>query len=356
MKLKKILNVVIAGMFICGITSCISVKYMSITKIHPDGSCLREIYAKGDSAFLADNMSNNPYMFRFDSEWKLTLLETNEKHEKYNVKISKSVDRLEDYSTALEFDEKFRPLVTPVETLQKRFGWFYTYYTFKTVYPCISDKIPVSIDKYMNRGEQKLWFQGDFSAYSGMTGLELKDKMDNMENRFLEWYSRNVQEVYFDIICDFERRLGDSCHITQLFAIKDSVFQIKADYITDILELFDKHLGATYFSDMYKTNEQQIDEMCNERLLEDLFSREVEYKLIIPGKLISANTTLINQDTLTWKIMAVNLIPDNYELTATSRTVNIWAFAIVFLFIVISVYCLIKAKTYFFNRKYCINL
>jgi hypothetical protein len=85
--------------------------------------------------------------------------------------------------------------------------------------------------------------------------------------------------------------------------------------------------------------------MCNERLLEDLLSRDIEYKLIMPGKLISANAPLISQDTLTWKIMAANLIPDNYELTATSRTANIWAFVIVFLFVAVSVYCLIKANT-----------
>ncbi|MDR3141324.1 MAG: hypothetical protein LBU37_06340 [Tannerellaceae bacterium] len=341
---NKTLNAIIAGMFICSLASCISVNYMSVTRINPDGSCLREIYAKGDSAFLAGNRSYNPYMFNPGSDWTVTPSEATGKDAKYNVKISKTADRLEGFSTESKFDEKFRPLVAPAETLQKRFGWFYTYYTFKTVYPCIADKIPVSIDKYMNKDEQELWFQGNFSAYPGMTGLELKHEMDNMENKFLEWYTKNVQEAYFDVICDFEKRLGNSRHIAQLSAIKDSVFQNGTDELVDILKLFDKYLETNYFSDLYKTDKRQIDEMCNERLLEDLLSRDIEYKLIMPGKLISSNAPLISQDTLTWKIMAANLIPDNYELTATSRTANIWAFAVVFLFVAVSGYCLIKTK------------
>jgi hypothetical protein len=302
---------------------------------------VREIYAKGDSAFLAGDLSHNPYMFRLDSEWIIT---PSDAIEKYNVKTGKTADNIEDFSNKLSFDEQFRPLVAPVETVRKRFGWFYTYYSFKAVYPCISDRIPVSIDKYLNKDEQKLWFRGDFSTWTGMTGLEVKNDMDEMENKFMEWYSQNVREIYFDVIGDFEKQSGNSRYLTQLPAVKDSVFQIQSDDINDVLTLLDKHLKTNHFSDMYKTNKQQIDKMCEERLSEDLFSRAIEYKLIIPGKLISANTPLISRDTLTWKIMAIHLIPDNYELTATSRVTNTWAFAAVVLLLAVSIYCLTKTS------------
>jgi hypothetical protein len=324
---------------------------MVTTKFDRDGSCFREIYAKGDSAFLSGNLSHNPYMFNLDSDWHITTLDIAEKQQKYNVKISKTVGAVEEFSTGLQFDKDIRPLAAPTETFQKSFKWFYTYYTFKTVYPCISEKIPVAIDEYMTENEQKLWFQGDFSAYLGMTGLELKDKMDNIENQFMSWYYRNVYEVYFNVVYNFEKLSENSPYLTLLPAAKDTVFRIlepEMDLFDDIEHInhtLDIYFKTTHFSDSYKVNEQQFDRMCEKYLLEDLFSKEIEYQLIVPGKLINANTFSVYRDTLTWKITALRLIPGDCELTATSRTVNIWAFAVVFFLIVLSGYCFLKLRT-----------
>jgi hypothetical protein len=209
----------------------------------------------------------------------------------------------------------------------------------------------------MSKEEQKLWFQGDFSAYHGMTGWELKNELDRVETRFWNWYSRNIYDVYFEVIRDFEKLSGDSPYLAQLSAVKDTIFRttVKND-IFDGLDIacinrsFDEYFKTNYFSNLYATNTKQIDKMCSGRGLEDLLSKKIEYKLIIPGKLISANTSLISNDTLTWEITAIRLIPDNYELTATSRRLNIWAFAVVFLFIALSVYCLMKVRIIRINR------
>jgi hypothetical protein len=326
---------------------------MVTTKIDGDGAFLREIYAKGDSAFLSGDMSHNPYMFNLDSNWRVTLLDTADKYAEYNVKISKTVGAVDEFVVVLKCDEDVRPLAAPVETFEKRFRWFYSYYTFKTVYPCISEKILVAIDEYMNKDEQKLWFQGDISAYAGMTGMGLKDRLDDMEEKFVEWFFRNVYEACFNGIMAFEKLSADSPYVALLPAAKDIVFQILVEKnvkkdVTDInyiSTLLDTYFNTTHFSDSYKKNAQKINKMCEEYLPENLFSKRIEYKLIVPGKLVNANAPSISGDTLTWKVMAINLIPDDYELTATSRSVNIWAFVVVFFLIVLSVYCLRKLKT-----------
>jgi hypothetical protein len=324
---------------------------MVTTKID-DGAFLREIYAKGDSAFLSGDTLHNPYMFDFDSDWRITLLDTADKYAKYNVKISKTAGAIDEFVAGLKYNDDVRPLAAPVETFEKRFRWFYTYYTFKTVYPCISEKILVAIDEYMNEDEQKLWFRGDVSAYSGMTGLELKNIMDNMEDRFLEWYNRNVYEAYFNVIRDFEKLSADSPYVALLSAAKDVVLRILVEKnvldeidITYINHALDTYFNTTHFSDSYKKNAQKINEMCDEYMSDNLFNKRIEYKLIVQGKLVNSNAPLVNGDTLTWNVMAINLIPGDYELTATSRSVNIWAFAVVFFLIVLSVYCLMKLKT-----------
>jgi hypothetical protein len=141
--IRKTFNAIIAIMLTFATVSCINSKYMMITKINPDGSCFREIYAKGDSAFLAGNLSNSPYMFRLDSGWQITPLGATGE---YNVKISKTARTVEEFSTGLKFNEELRALIAPEESIQKHFGWFYSYYTFKS---------GVSLHFYKNSGRNR---------------------------------------------------------------------------------------------------------------------------------------------------------------------------------------------------------
>jgi hypothetical protein len=347
MKTKKgTFNAIIAGILLCGLSSCGS-NYRQTTRINPDGSCVREIYAKGHSDFLSGNRAKHPYLFQLDSTWAITPLDT-VKYGSYNVKISKTLRNIGEFSAGLRCDEEFRPLLAPVETLQKRFRWFYTVYTFQAIYPSIAAKIPVPIDRYMSKDEQKLWFQGDFSAYGGMIGWELKDELDPIEKQFWRWYSQNVCKVYFEVIGDFEKLSGNRLYSSLSPAAKDSLFQkiAKNDiFESDIADLYrelDKYFKTNYFADLYKKNKQEIDAKCEKLLSLDLFSNKIEYQLIVPGKLIHANTPLVHQDTLTWKITALRMIPGDYQLTAISRTVHPWAFVVVFFFAGLFVYYLVR--------------
>jgi hypothetical protein len=327
-----------------------------ITVIHPDGSCFREIDANGDSAFLAGDRSKNPYLFQLDSGWQISALNESSGKE-YNVKISKLFHSPDEAGAGLQCEEDVRPLAAPAETLQKHFRWFYTYYSYKTVYAHISHKIPVSINDYLNAPEQKMWFQGDFSAYSGMNGIELKDEMDDVEKRFWKWYARNIYEAQFEAVIDFEKLSGGQ-HVSQLQEAKDTVFVILfKDFSLDsntvqtvaIYKTLDKQLHTAYFSGLYKNNQSRIESLVKEKeaylenLTDNLFSKEIEYKLVMPGKIIYANAPLQQQDTLVWKVNAFRFMPEDYVLVAESRTLHVWAFVVTFLLLALSVYCLIKS-------------
>ncbi|MDR1896519.1 MAG: hypothetical protein LBR10_06995, partial [Prevotellaceae bacterium] len=341
--IRQKFNQAIAILLIFGMSSCVSNYYRTTSAIRPDGSCLREIHAKGDSAFLAGDMSHNPYPFRLDSGWNITPYgDSADNAGRYNVKIGKMFRSTDEISGSLQSDgnlEDTRPLFAPAETFRKHFRWFYTRYEFRATYPCVSGKIPAAIDKYMSREEQLAWFRGDFSAYAGMTGFEMKDAMDDMETQFLKWYARNAYEVYFDAVCDFGKLSGNDSSVYQLPALKDTLFQMIVGEkleeqfdVADIYRMTDKYFRTNRFLNLYEENREQIDALCEEkgRSLDHLFANEIEYEAVVPGRLIAANTQLINRDTPTWRITAMRLVPDDYELTATSRKVNVWAFAVTF--------------------------
>jgi hypothetical protein len=334
------------------------------TRINEDGSLVREIYAKADSAFLAGDMTHNPYMFNIDSGWRIEPVKTmntdsvSAYQKDYYVKISKNFLSVKDLPTGLQFDEILRPVVVPDESLQKHFRWFYTYYSFKGIYANISGKIPVSIDRFMNEAERRMWFQGDFSTFAGMNGFEMKEEMDEIEKKFWTWYSYNMYEAYYDAIVCFDKQSGNSPYLSKLNEIKENIFQIYINKgtsienldieLSDIAKILDRHLNTGYYSELCRKNEKAILEVCGEKvkyienLINTLFDKHIEYELIIPGKIIHTNAPLSKQDTLVWKVDAMRLVADDYTIVAESRIVHIWAFIVTTFFVILAVYCFVR--------------
>jgi hypothetical protein len=342
------MTAVILGLII---SSC-GINYRITTKIDRNGSCFREIHSDADSAFLAGDMKNNPFLFEVDSSWEIASVGSN------TVKISKSFSSVEEIRPGLQFSENLRPIVAPSEQFKNQFRWFYTYHYFTGTYKNISDKIPVSVDKYMDKSEQKLWFQGDMSAYWGMTGFELKDELDQIDEKFMTWYYRNIFEALFDAVQCFDSLSGiENQYLPQFPEIRDLLFSkiLKSNIekpanlkITDIVEALDDYFHTGYYATLCDGKEPQIIELCGgkikyiENMLAMIFDKNIEYELIIPGKTIYANTQLRKQDTLVWKVHALRFISDDQTIIAESRSVNIWAFAVTFLLILLAGYCFIR--------------
>ncbi|MDR0835812.1 MAG: hypothetical protein LBN11_04435 [Tannerella sp.] len=344
----------LAILMIAGMLSCSQKNYKMITRIDSSGSCQREIYAEDDSAFLPGYMGHNPYLFTIDSDWQIEYLTDTVKTtgigKRYNVIIRKDFRSVKELPEGLRFDENLKSFAMPEESLEKKFRWFYTYYTFKGTYANLSDKVSIPADKYMSKTEQALWFQGDMSAYRGMNGMELKAELDDIENAFFLWWSRNVYEESFNAVRYFAGLTGDDTYLSQLDAVKDTVFAIHSKEImrwdfepVDICNMFDNYFATNRFTDLFKSNEQTINELYNQKMspLEDLNSITIAYNLVMPGKLLRTNAT-INPNALQWKVNAIRLIADDYVLTAESRVFHPWALAITFLLAAIAVYCLLK--------------
>ena len=138
MKTKNLLPILLLAVSMVSCTTYYQVK----TQVFPDGSARREVYAFGDSAFMAGNRAQNPFMFSLDSGWTVMRFDSVRMHnyfgekEKINVCASREQASVDLFSEQVRpKDPMFRPLVTPRETLTKHFRWFYTYYTYNGVYP-----------------------------------------------------------------------------------------------------------------------------------------------------------------------------------------------------------------------------
>lgn len=328
--------------------------YRMVTTLDRDGKAHRKIYAKGDSAFLAGDRSKNPYSFDI-SDWNVVKLDSAVKYNFFgeekdiNVKIEKSVASIDLFSKNIHYDENKKSFAAPEETLSKEFRWFYTNYKFTGVYKKAVYEVPVSIDKYLTKEEQKIWTQGDFGKYKALNGSELNDKLGDLEAKFMEWYSRNSFEI--SLVSATKYLNGNISD-----ADKDAIYkQIRANEQTasaditpeSVCKAMDTFYKTNSYSQLYSTHREEIDKDFEKAdAFINILSNVISYELVVPGQIVGSNSPIIASDTLTWKVDGVRILFDDYTLTAEYRIVNIWAFVLSGLIVVVAVF-----SCYLLRRK-----
>lgn len=340
-----------------GMTSC-STYYRMTSRIDTNGSMHREVYARGDSAFIAGNKTHNPFLFQLDTDWQIVNLDSTLKfnfwgeEEKLNVKASRNIPLINgEYFSISNGKEQMSSLAIPTEQLKKRFKWFYTYYIYTATYKELPDKGPVPLDKYLNKEEQIIWFRGDNAAFSGMNGIEQNDKLDKLEAKFGEWYNRSQYEVIWEVIRQFTSQKGDTVYVNRLNELKETVYTNHLSGkdscgdagIDDVCALFDKVGQTNYYLELYKAHAKAMDNMCEQKIkIAEVFYHAIQFELTMPGTLLSSNASLSTNNIMVWKIDGLRLLTGNYVLTAESRVINYWAFGLTLLIILATLGIFIK--------------
>ena len=90
-------NLIVAIVILFSMASC-QTSYRMVSRIKTDGSLYREVYAYGDSAFLAGDRAENPFLFQIDSDtWQLVGLGSSIKfnfwgnEQELNVKVCRDI-------------------------------------------------------------------------------------------------------------------------------------------------------------------------------------------------------------------------------------------------------------------------
>lgn len=349
--MKRIMNKISMSVLMLALASC-STNYRMVTRISEDGKMHREVYAQADSAFMAGNRSNNPFLFQLDNEWTVQTLDSCikvdffGKKENLNVKVARTVDALGNISFFSPKEKWMLPLAVPQERLEKHFRWFYTYYTYTCDFPEIKDKGPIPMDKYLSKHEQAFLFQGDMSACQGMNGMELKEELEDVEGKFMAWLYHTQFELSYHVVEHFLQKNGDTTYLPRVRDEKGEIFETDKKRREDwecspeyVCGLLDKHYDTTDFSALYKANEKEMQQSYDEACITmELFGYQIKFELAMPGKLLSANTVLKENDRLLWKVDAYRLLGEKYVLEAESRTMNVWAFVVTGFLIVLAGY------------------
>ena len=345
--------------------SCTDNKEM-LTVINADGTCYREFTHTADSVFMnGDTAKNNPFPVDLDSGWKIswTYL-TPEIHTNWPVKNWKwekgdttknlIVTARHNFTNAPEMGEKFRfrksyewHNIKTMSSLKKKFRWFYTYYTYKEVYPKIKTFDNVPFSAYMTSDEASFWFTGKPDLLKGMNGVEIREYIGDLENKYNSWFTHNLWNIeYKALLANYDLLDPKPVSKKRLEQARDSVFKKNMTFNKngemelEMDKCLDNYYKTTAFSTFWDKKESPMKKF--EDNLDSLefikyFTTSIDYKLLLPGKIIEPDNAVVHGDTLVWRLTAYRMVTSDYEITAQSRKVNLWAFILSGLIVVIAI-------------------
>jgi hypothetical protein len=357
MRAKKLIISVLAILLA---TSC-ETHYRMVTTLGRNGKVHREVYASDIQPFTSKGVLKNPFLFDVSSDWQITHFDTAVEYnffgekENFNVKISKDENFIELYSKEIQCDENRKSLAAPQESLQKKFRWFYTYYSFKAVYKQLDYESPVPIENHLTKEEQILFTQGNMNNYKVENGWEIFNYLEKINNNFFEWCSRNFFEINIGCIKKIATRydldtVKETIYKEVFYVKKEDFLNITPETVCSTLDSFYK---TNYFSQLYKDNKEVLENDVNKNkavAMMEYIGNTISYELVIPDRLLKTNAPIANADTLIWKVDGIRLLFDDYSLTAEYRVVNRWAVLVSWSVIFFALGCLICRKI----KRWCL--
>lgn len=322
------------------------------TVIEPDGSCTRALTYKVDPCVsdLHDDSTrvHIDYAVANDGTWIRTEEASQTDSFASYITLTRSFDSVEEMSGQCPLQINGQS-IAPECRFDKRFRWFYTEYTFTETYPCLSNYFTVPFDGFLDEEEARFWLTGEPDLFAGYSGYAMKEIMDNLENEFYAWVGANMLSDAIAMVANHPV-LCESLDITpeRLTADRDTliVFCHQHGLTANNFERVDSLLNMFYGTERF-TSLSKKEEFAsfNVDIYAEISTLSIDYQLDMPGQKIIHAGMGVHKDRsvslghigLNYQLRAVSLLVPDYAITATTRSVNVWAFVVTILLALASV-------------------
>ena len=355
---------------VCALSSCIEPDNM-LTVINSDGSCYRVFSSNAGSNFMLgkDLANQNNVPIDIDSTWKISwrLDDSTEIHTNFPLRQSEydsiaagmpnekdpgthkiqkknpifQLTFRRDYKSVAEMASTFKLNKTHAwstmkvkYSLDKKFRWFYTYYTYKETYPKIKTFFKTPIDSFMTKEEAMYWFNGEPNIYKGMNGVEIREAIGSLEDKYNHWFNKNFWDIQYDLLLEnYDLMASAPVSKDSLSRCKDTIFEskVKGDKDVDMQKILNNYFKTKAFSIYWATGESPLKKFEDQFEKQDFisyFGKEFNYNLCMPGRVTPKENVVMQGDTLNFKLTAYRMVYNDYVIEAESRKANVWAFIV----------------------------
>jgi hypothetical protein len=318
--------------------SCTTREYDNETVINADGSCERNITLKSEDA----SAFKHPFSFLIDSSWKVEKDTTSKKRLLKAQRKFNNVDEMNNFliDTGCNWSN-----IKHDYHLNKRFRWFYSYYDYSERYARLNpfNKIPVS--DYLSKDELLLMMEEETDYLAGRDSAEIEKIKEQIIDKVGYFFGRTMFESFYETLL----QAVDTLKSDEL--TKDKVKADKKYFIERIKKVerktgdfpdigeFDKMIklcDTIFKSNVLSRNKIIVDrvftaykEKCKKvDKLSSVYGDKESNSVKMPGLIIDTNAKNLIGNKVSWKYNLFKSLFKDYEIKVTSRVINVWAFIV----------------------------
>ena len=268
-----------------------------------------------------------------DSTWLVEWKETGGKDQKYEYVARKKFQTPDDLRREYSTMPDTGPIGLQV-SLRKRFEWFYTYFDYREMYTRRNVFNNVPVTDYLTKDEIDRYLRGEES--------------DSLKDKVKMWEDRNLFEEFFrSLLAEVQRRNDPALPPLLLLGKKEELFRrvtaAESEHKKRDRNETDStgheptiELAIRVFADVLHTRAalslQPVAEQTWAAILakmeNDKHPDSWTCSLQMPGLLLATNSNVVDGNLVSWKFTADQIRVGDYVMQASSRTTNVWAFAV----------------------------
>jgi len=306
----------------------------TITVVHPDGSMERTIRVSGDSSDVFDSTIPLP-----DSEnW--SVIEEGESDSSFVYAIHGTFRNDEALNREFAPPEEYENLPQRRVEVEKRFGWFYSFITYREIYPQWNGFTAVPLEEYFSDTELQ---QLHLSLGNQDSTYMSPEDSTALQQKFDTWMQRNYYEEIYELLKEIvNQEIYPGLTPDILEEKKEAMWETFRDSVgvegqdfTGAITAMAQAMQNESFNRLLSEHQSEIDSL-EEKLQSSMtsasgFPGEPEYTwndvnvVEMPGLILDTNSDDVEGNRIQWDTDSGKYFVYDYEMWVTSRVVNVWA-------------------------------
>jgi hypothetical protein len=279
------------------------------TKINPDGSCERIVIVK-EAKKLSD-VKDVAFPVPIDTSWTI-------RFEKLAGDTQSSFIAQKTFSDVNQLNNEYMKegKVRLEIKFEKRFRWFFTYFTYQETYKWFFPFQHISLSSFLTPEEYASYKKDDTSKA--------------LQKRLEEFKFENIFEEFFSQLVDSIQNLHDPALPPSAFIEKKEALRknmMESGKPPDIAKMLETVMGMKLSKERKRYIESLSDalEKSITKRLPDDASGDYTNEVTMPGIILSTNARTVEGNTVQWKFDGEAFTLEDYTMSVESRVANPWA-------------------------------
>ncbi len=304
---------------------CLNIQF--ITDVHRDGSISQMIVFEGDST----EITKARFALMNEPDWKKEWTRIDK--EKSKLVVTKEFRSVKELNASMNPADTSLLLIRVNSTLDKKFRWFFTRFTFEETIQRANPFIGLNYKDFLNEEEIRLISMNDDNRKADPKYDSVSYKAT--EKKFEDYLLRSMYEDFYQQVTSILKE-DKSLSLTpeELAQNKENIYHFlmdstQGDRPEAILDGFGRIFKSQAFQVIKEKYLDRFDEFAQKlSFYQESSDDSYKFNIRMPGLLLQTNSTKIEGSQANWEIGYYEFFFRSYTMKAESRVVNAWAFIV----------------------------